>query len=299
MELRHLRYFVAVAEELNFRRAAERLHLSTPTLSQQIKDLEDSLGARLLERDTTRVSLTGPGEVFLHEARLVLEQAGRAAAVTKDAAQGRRGLLRIGNAGPLSHGFMPACLQAFGKRFPDVEVVLVEIDLNDQARAVGVGEIQLGFTLRPDVQALDGLEHHLVVRAPLRVLLHTAHPLARQKKIALADVARERLLAIGGMRVSSHGELLQRVLAARGLKIAPPRAVSGYEAFLAMVASGQGVSLLQKTPSLGALESLTTRPLKEDGPDLTLEAHAIWRKETASPIVDNFVAVLRTIRPAA
>jgi len=140
MELRHLRYYVAVAEELNFRRAAERLHVSAPTLSQQIKDLEDLLGVRLMERDTTSVRLTGPGEIFLEGARQLLADSHRVIAATKEAAQGRRGILRIGNAGPLSHGFMPACLQALAKRYPEVDVVLVEIDLNEQAAAVATGQ---------------------------------------------------------------------------------------------------------------------------------------------------------------
>jgi DNA-binding transcriptional LysR family regulator len=297
MELRHLRYFVAVAEELNFRRAAERLHLSTPTLSQQIKDLEDAVGARLLERDTTRVSLTGPGQVLLEETRLLLAQADRAVAATREAAQGRRGTLRIGNAGPLSHGFMPACLQAFGRKFPEVDVVLVELDLNAQAAAVADGSLQIGFALRLDGEATRGMAHHRVVHAPLRAVLASTHPLAARKTLPLAELARERLLAIGGTKISSHADYLTRVFAGRGLTIAPPRPVNGYEAFLAMLASGQGVSLLQKTPSLAALDGLTTRPLKETGDDLIFAAHAIWRQAPAEPLVDNFVAVLRTIRP--
>ena len=297
MELRHLRYFVAVAEELNFRRAAERLHLSAPTLSQQIKDLEDLLGVRLMERDTTKVRLTGPGEIFLEGAKQLIEESHRLIAATREAAAGRRGTLRIGNAGPLSHGFMPACLQALGKLFPEVDVVLVEIDLNEQAAAIAAGTIQIGFTLRSDERTLEGLQHHVVVRAPVHAVLGKAHPLARQKRIALADLAKERLLAIGGTKVSSHAELLARVFAKHGLKIAALRTVNGYEAFLAMVASGQGVSLLQKMPSLVALEGLTTRPLKESGPDLMLEARAIWRAGEVPPLVANFVEVLRAVRP--
>jgi len=286
-----------VAEELNFRRAAERLHLSAPTLSQQIKDLEELVGVRLMERDTTRVQLTGPGEIFLQGAKQLIEQSHRLVTATREAAEGRRGTLRIGNAGPLSHGFMPACLQAFAKRFPEVDVVLVETDLNEQAAAIAAGSIQIGFTLRADEQALSGLQHYLVVRAPLTVVLGKTHALARQKRIALADLAKERLLAIGGTKVSSHAELLGRVFARRGLKIPTPRAVNGYEAFLAMLASGQGASLLQKMPSLSARGELTTRPLKESGPDLTLEARAIWRAGEVPPLVANFAEVIRSVQP--
>ncbi|MEO6996204.1 MAG: LysR family substrate-binding domain-containing protein, partial [Lacunisphaera sp.] len=213
-------------------------------------------------------------------------------------AEGRRGTLRIGNAGPLSHGFMPACLQALAKRFPDVDVVLVEIDLNEQTAAVAAGTIQIGFSLRSDERALEGLQHHLVVRAPLCVVLGKTHALARKKRIALADLVNERVLAIGGAKISSHGELVARAFAHRGLKISAPRTVNGYEAFLAMLASGQGVSLLQKMPSLTALDGLTTRPLKESGPDLVLEARAIWRAGEVPPLVANFLEVLRKVCPA-
>jgi DNA-binding transcriptional LysR family regulator len=293
MELRHLRYFGAVAEELNFRRAAERLHLAAPTLSQQIKDLEDSLGVRLFERDTTSVRLTGPGQLFLDQARLVLAAAHTAATLTREAAQGRRGALRIGNAGPLTHGFMPACLQAFGRRFPDVDVTLVEIDLNEQAAAVAAGALEIGFTLRQDPAGFADLQSLVVMRAQLNVVLSASHPLAKLRAVPIAELAGQRLLAIGGHKVSSHGELLKRVLAGRGVKAAAPRAVNGYEAFLAMVASGQGVSLLQKMPSLGTVEGLKTRPLKETGADLVIEARAIWRAPGDSPLVNNFIAVMR------
>lgn len=293
MELRHLRYFVAVAEELNFRRAAERLHLSAPTLSQQIKDLEDSVRAKLLERDTKQVRLTPAGAVLLDEARRLLAAARQAAVLAREAADGRRGTLRIGNAGPLTHGFMPACLQEFGRRFPDVDVALVEIDLDQQAAAVAAGAIEIGFTLSPEPAARGDLRHLVVVRDRLRVLLSTRHPLAKLRQVPLAVLAAQNLLAIGGAKMSSHADLLRRVLAACGVKSAAPRVVNGYEAFLAMLASGGGVSLLPKSPSIRAINGLTTRPLKETAPELTVEARALWPRRDL-PLVDNFIAVLRT-----
>lgn len=293
MELRHLRYFIAVAEELNFGRAADRLHVSKPTLSQQIKDLEDMLAVRLFERDTTRVRLTAPGEAFLAQARQLTIQAELAIATAREAAQGRRGLLRIGNAATLSHGFMPACLQVFRREHPGVDVNLVEIDLNEQITAVKAGRIELGFTLEREPAGFVGLRDYLVVRSPLRVVLGTAHRLARKKKISLADFAGESLLSVGGPKTSSHRDYLSRVLAGRGRKGFSFTVVPGYEAFLAMVASGQGVSLLPKMPSMTAVEGLTTRPLEESGPDLIFEARAVWRTDEPSPLLANFVQVLQ------
>ena len=179
--------------------------------------------------------------------------------------------------------------------------VLVSNDDGVDAPGIRVLAECLGAVGQVTVVAPDrdrsGASNSLTLDAPLRVLLAATHPLARKKKIALADLMTQRLLVIGGAEVSSHAELLQRIFAGRGLKMPAPRAVNGYEAFLAMVASGQGISLLQKTPSLGAIESLTTRPLQESGPDLFLQARALWPDGDTSPLLGNFVAVLRAVRP--
>lgn len=290
MELRHLRYFIAVAEALNFGRAADRLHVAKPTLSQQIKDLEAMLAVRLFERDTTHVRLTAPGQVFLVEARQLVGQADRAMVIAREAARGRRGALRIGNAATLSHGFIPASLREFRRAFPDVDVNLVELDLNEQIAAVKAGRIELGFTLQ---RQPVGFSHHLVIRSPLCVLTGTTHRLARKRKVSLVDLAGEPLLAIGGPKTSSHRDYLSSLLAARGLKGLSFSVVPGYEAFLAMVASGQGVSLLPRMPSMAAVEGLASRPLAESGPDLIFEARAVWRPDESSPLVANFVQILR------
>src|SRR5215217_6751400 len=122
MELRHLRYFIAVAEALNFRRAAEQLRVAQPALSKQIRDLEDELGARLLDRNTAGVRLTDAGAVLLNEARQILLAAQQAAIAVRDAAQGRRGRIVIGNIGAMSAAILPSNLTAFRERYPDVDV---------------------------------------------------------------------------------------------------------------------------------------------------------------------------------
>ena len=120
MELRHLRYFVAIAEELSFRKASERLRVSPPALSKQIKDLEFELAVQLFNRDTGGVRLTEAGTTFLAEARLTLTQSQRTMEVTKEAANGRHGRLSVGYVEPILMGFMPECLVEFQRRFPCV-----------------------------------------------------------------------------------------------------------------------------------------------------------------------------------
>src|SRR3954468_24795318 len=136
MELRHLRYFVAVADELNYRRAAEKLRVAQPALSSQIKDLEHEVGARLLDRDTGGVRLTDAGAAFLDEARLIVAHAQRAAGIAREAAKGRRGRINIGYYAPLVMGFMPESLRVFHARYPDVDVALHEMSILDQTEAL-------------------------------------------------------------------------------------------------------------------------------------------------------------------
>jgi LysR family transcriptional regulator, benzoate and cis,cis-muconate-responsive activator of ben and cat genes len=147
MELRHLRYFVAVAEELNFRRAAERLHVTRPALSKQVKDLEAQTGVRLLERDTVSVSLTDAGSVFLAEARGILADVDRAVGLAREAQDGRRGQLRIGSVGQIASGFLPEVLKAFGTEFPGVEVTFVEMTPVEQLAALAKSEIHIGLLM--------------------------------------------------------------------------------------------------------------------------------------------------------
>jgi DNA-binding transcriptional LysR family regulator len=223
----------------------------------------------------------------------VIDQANRAQDAVKDALRGTRGALRIGNAGPLSHGFMPHCLRQFAARFPLVDVVLTELDLNEHVPGVASGAIHLGFTLSRQEAGRPGLQRYLVVSTPLRVVLGATHVLARRKRLALDELLGQPLLAIGGMKGSSHREYLLDLFRMRGLKPAPIKSVNGYEAFLAMIASGQGVSLLPRMPSIRAIEGLTTRELTSEKAAVLFEAYAVWREPGAGTVLKNFVEILQ------
>lgn len=295
MELRHLRYFVAVAEALHFRKAAERLHITPPTLSLQIKDLEDRINVRLLERDNKRVRLTVAGEVFLSEARALLAQARRSVFVAQEAASGRRGVLKIGNAGPLSYQFIPACLNVYRERFPEVDVMLMEIDVDRHRQALESGEIHIGFATTLDPLALSECNHTQVFDTPLKLIAAKAHPLARQRRISLMDLANVRLLAFGYPNSSSpHADKMLSILRERGIKPGPVKIVSGYESLLAMLAGGQGVTFTPIMRGSGALrEGLVSLSFKERAPDLKFQLHAIWKTDEASPLVKNFIDVIK------
>jgi len=299
MELRHLRYFAAVAEELNFRKASERLHVAQPALSSQIKDLEHEMGVRLLDRDTGGVQLTDAGAAFLAEVRLILAHAQRAVAVAHEAAKGRRGHITVGYFAPLLMGLIPTAMKQFHEEYPGVEVALAEMPLGEQLTALEAGTIQIGFSVGNSVPLPRSLKHTRVASTPIRAVVGRSHPLARAKRIGLAELAQHQLLCFLANKgaASIHGQIMREIFAAHGVKTKPIREIDGPEAFRATLESGHGASLIAELSSFSRSWDLVFRPLKETGPDLFVELHALWRGDQTSQITANFVDVLGRIKP--
>jgi len=292
MELRHLRYFVAVAEALNFRRAAERLHVAQPALSKQIQQLEERIGVRLLHRNTGGVSLTDAGAVMLDEARDILERVEMAATAAADAASGKSGRLNVGNLGLLTAGFLPAVLSEFRARYPQVDVNLIEVGMVDQLNALQTGQVHLGFMIERSVSLAAGFEWVEVLCARPAVVMNREHPLASRPSIALSELAMEPLLTVAEPgKQTRHQQYLQETFAARGIRHLPPRRVSSFESLIAMVESGLGISIL--LPLSRGFDNVVFRPLKDKGEDLTAHLFAVWRKGVESRILQNFLKVLR------
>lgn len=186
MELRHIRYFVAVAEELNFRRAAERIHISQPSLSAQIRQLEKEIGAKLLNRDTHQVSMTAAGEYFLESSRRILRDSEDTIHIAQRIGSGEIGKLTIGFVGSLGHDLMPRILRAFHHDYPEVELNLLEMDTTDQikelnARALDVGLMGLGLP-----EATPDLQLALIDEEPLMAALPENHPLLENNPTSIA-----------------------------------------------------------------------------------------------------------------
>jgi len=300
MELRHLRYFVAVAEELNYRKASERLRVAQPALSSQIQDLEEELGVRLLDRNTGGVRLTDAGAAFLAETRLTLAQAQKAMTVAQETAKGLRGHLTVAYIAPLLMGFMPETLKSFHQKFPDVDVDLLEMPLSEQMAALENGTLQIGFTVGSDVPLSAGLQQLKIARSAIRAVVGIGHPLAGQPKISLVDLAREPLLAFSVRRgITIHADFIRRNFEVRGLKIGPVRSIEGAETFRASLEGGLGVSLIPDIGSLARSPDLAFKPLKETGDDLILELYAIWRPDRASALTANFLETLKKLKPHA
>ena len=188
MDLRQIESFVAVAEELHFGRAAKRVHLSQPALSQQIKRLEQELGFELLTRTQRRVELTSPGATFLEHARRVLSDVDEMVAVSRRAADGRAGTLRLGYVGSALFSVVPPTVQAMRTEAPEVQVTLVERKTEEQLAAMRDGRLDVGFvkaTRRP----LDDMVVTPVLTEPVGIGVQAEHPLAGRAEIGLEELA--------------------------------------------------------------------------------------------------------------
>lgn len=296
MELRHLRYFEAVATELNFRRAAERLHVAQPALSRQIRDLEEDMRVRLLDRDTVRVQLTDAGRVFLEQAREILQAVQRATDDTREAAAGRRGRLIVGNVGPVTARFMPGALARFRTEYPDVDVDLIEIEPADQIAALDRGTIQVAFTVERSPALPRYLSRRVVLRSTMAAIVGPRHRLAGAKRVALAELAHEKLLCFAGQKSQTHAELVRAILAAHALKPRAVKIIAGFESLLAMIAGGEGVSLMPAHIPVADADPVRVIPLQETSDELAFEISAVWRNRQASPLAANFVRVVSTAR---
>lgn len=303
MELRHLRYFVAVAEELSFRRAAERVRVAQPALSKQIKDLEHEVGVKLLERNTAGVALTDAGSVFLAEASALLKQASGAVAAARDAEAGHRGSLSVANVSVISANFMPATLSAFRARFPEVDVNLREMPFPEQILALDAGLVQIGFAIDPDMKFPSHLQTFKVLEADIAVALSRDHRLARDRCVSIHDLTGERILCYETGNHSLHRSRIVSIFTKRGARPGPIKAVNSLESLQAMIEGEQGISFLAAMKGRRRGEGLVFRPLKERGDDLRFEMFAVLRKRAPSQLALNFVEVLRGVcgakRPAS
>ena len=216
VELRQLRYFVAVAEELHFRRAAVRLHISQPPLSQQIAALEHELGVRLLERTRRRVELTPAGEAFLRDARATLAELDVAVSSARAIDAGLEGVLRVGFVGSALLSIVPTTVQRFRRTRPGAEIELRERSTVEQLRAVSTGLVDVGL-VRPPIEADETMHVEVVRREHTVAALPEGHPLAELRRVPLRRLAAEPLVLFPRRQAPGYHDLLIGRLAATGV----------------------------------------------------------------------------------
>ena len=287
MDLRHLRYFIAVAEEGHFGRAARRLRIAQPPLSRQLQALEEELGFALIDRK--RRALTPAGEAFLPSVREVFDALERAITSARRAARGESGRIRVGFLSSIAISGLTEVLRAFRVRSPGVEVVLREMPPQPQIDALKAGRIDVGFLRAP----LDdpGLRAERVRTEELVVALPADHPLAAQKRIALSALAREPFVSFPRPRGPGFFDHLMRLCHDAGFTPQIVQEAAQLD-IVNLVAAGFGVAIVPATIRKVRGAGLVFRRIVGAPKTDLLVA---WRSDQMSAVVDKFLAVVREL----
>ena len=288
MEFRQLRYFVTVAQELHFGRAAERLDITQPALSKQIRVLETNIGIKLFFRTKRSVKLTPAGEVFLKEAQQLLQQAENAIAKAQRTAKGEVGKLAIGFTATATYTVLPELIGRFRSSYPGVEVEMLELCTEAQVTALNQGEIDLGF-LHPPIDS-RGLELYPLLSEKFVALLPQQHHLITQKSLSLKDLAQESFI----LHPRSEGPFLYdeffKLCRKNGFKPEIVKEVNSHQTRICLVAAGMGITFIPAGLQTLMNSDLVCKPIKNL--PLKLEFAAAWRSIVVMPVLQEFLILL-------
>lgn len=292
MELRHFRYFVAVAEELHFRRAAERLNISQPPLSQQIRLMELELGTELFERTNKRVALTQAGRLFLPEARAAIAQAEHATEVARKAERGELGELRIGffPSAPLLPEFAKA-LRAFREKNTGVSLILNELESREQIIALAEERADLAVIRSITTPILPaGIVSRLITEEPLVVALHADHTLGRCRIISIEQMAEEPFVFYGDRMGVVLPQIVLELCRSAGFEPRVSQLANANTTMLGLVATGVGIAIIPRALAHLTHKEVVVRPLKQ--PKAKIAAWVLSDSRRTSPLVDKFLRLI-------
>ena len=280
MELRHLRYFAAVAEAGSLTVAAQKLHTSQPSLSRQIRDLEDEVGAQLLTRRARGIELTAAGRAFLEHARVALAQVAAAAEAARRVAHPAKPCFTMGFLTGHELTWMPEALQILRDEWPNIDVMISSQYSPLLANGLSKGKIDAAFLRRE--QGAPDLAFRLLVKEPLVVVLHANHRLAALKAISPQDLVGETFVTVSDTAPVLRG-VIDNYLKRSGVKITPAHEADHLAMGMSLVASTGGVGLLPAYAQNFIPSSVTRRPLKGDTP--TIELVLGYKKSNESPVL--------------
>jgi DNA-binding transcriptional LysR family regulator len=286
MDLRRLRYFLAVAEELHFGRAAERVGIAQPPLTQQIQKLEGELGCRLFVRGR-KTALTEAGRALLEEARRILEQAERAAEITRRAARGEQGQLVVGAPPSVMLSALPAVIRKYRRAFPGVQFTLRELSTSAIENSLRAGEIDVGF-LR-ETQPEPPLASLVLFEEPVVAVLPATHPLTARKSLALGALRGEPFLFFPRRLGPAFYDKLISFCSRAGFVPDVVQEATQWQSVVSLVEAGMGVSLAPGCVQRFRWPGVRYRPLQQ----LRTQVNACWRREGQSPMARAFLQLAR------
>jgi DNA-binding transcriptional LysR family regulator len=298
VELHHLRHFVAVAEDLNFSRAARRLCIAQPALSQSIKRLEVSLGLELFVRSRTNVELTPAGHAFFVETKATLLQVERAELAARRVASGEQGSLRLAYVTPAVFEVLPAIIRRFSRESPDVEVIFEELSVEDQIEKLRGGDIDLGIImgrreLPPEIQL------HFISRVDVAAAVPSKWPLARRQQIRLKDLRDQPLIMVPRER---HPDIYDDFMAAcRRLGFSPTVAHRTLNPMttLSLVAGGMGIGLVAGASTSFWVRDVTIVPIVDPpGDPIARSMFVAWIPRVQKPALERLLSSVMALPPA-
>jgi DNA-binding transcriptional LysR family regulator len=287
MELRHLHYFIAVAEELHFSRAAERLHISQPPLSQQIRDLEEELGVTLLERTKRQVHLTEAGKVFLERSYRVLAQLEQAVEATQRIGRGEVGRLAIGFVDSATYTLLPDLLRVFRAQFPAVELRLHELTTAQQIQALHQNQIDVGV-VRSAISE-PGLSVECLLQESLVLALPESHSLSAQTTVSVSTLADESFILFPAKLGPVFYEQIIQICQQAGFRPKVAQEAVQMQTIISLVAAGLGIAFVPASMQNFHRSGVIYRPLQEQIPKTGL--YLTWRQHDSSPVIRAFLSL--------
>lgn len=298
LDLRKLRYFLTVAEELHFGRAALRLHLAQPPLTRQISALETELGFRLFDRTSRSVSLTAQGRAFLPYARSVLEQVELAQVIAGKLAAGAAGQLALGYVSSIAlSDLFSQAIQLFAQRFPDVQLTLVECASGNLGAQVEDGRLDIGLSRLLPQNSQTGVQAVSLGEERLVAALASESPLAAQNEISLAQLAHYPLILFPADYGSGLNQSIEQLYRRNGLALRPGPTGRQITSIIALVAAGQGVALVPECTRSLMNNGVTYRPISEA--DACAQLLVLTQSQGRSPMVEAFLGVIREVSQQA
>ncbi|HAB43810.1 MULTISPECIES: DNA-binding transcriptional regulator HcaR [Acinetobacter] len=291
MELRHLRYFITVAEELNFSKAALKLYTAQPSLSQQIKDLEEDVGVKLLHRTKRKVELTEEGAVFLEQARLTLAQADKAIAMARQVSQAKQQMLRIGFVPVAEMKIFPYILPNLRVQNPDLKIELLSLNNNEQMRLLKKGDLDLTFT-RHNFNS-DEIESQFVIREPLIFLLPKDHPLAKYERIPAKALNGIDFIIPSAEQSLTLNQAILDFAKANGIEFNIVQKADNILFNINSIGMGLGCTILPGYIAPLTMNNTVIRPLDVELP--FLDVYVSYRKDSNSVAVKKFLELLTRV----